>query len=146
MNNLASLLGDTNRIEEAEPLMRRALEIDEAVLGEQHPNVAIHLNNLAQVLKGTNRIEEAEPLMRRALEIDVAVLGEQHPTVAIHLNNLASLLGDTNRIEEAEPLMRRALEIFDAFRRQTGHEHPHFQQVNEHYQGLQRAMGSNEPD
>ena len=31
----------TNRIEEAEPLMRRALEIDKAALGEQHPTVAI---------------------------------------------------------------------------------------------------------
>ena len=42
--------------------------------------------------------------------------------------------------------MRRALEIFDTFRRQTGHEHPHFQRANENYKALQRAMGSNEPD
>ena len=41
LNNLATLLQDTNRIEEAEPLMRRALEIDEAALGAQHPTVAI---------------------------------------------------------------------------------------------------------
>ena len=146
LNNLATLLKDTNRSEEAEPLMRRALEIDKAAFSEQHPTVAIRLNNLAILLKDTNRSEEAEPMMRRALEIDVAAFGEQHPTVAIRLNNLAILLQDTNRIEEAEPLMRRALEIFDTFRRQTGHEHPHFQQVNENYQALQRAMGSNEPD
>ena len=146
LNNLAMLLYGTNRIEEAESLMRRALEIDEASLGEHHPNVAIRLNNLAILLQDTNRIEEAEPLMRRALEIDVVALGQHHPNVAIHLNNLATLLGDTNRIEEAEPLMRRALEIFDTFRRQTGHEHPHFQRANENYQALQRAMGSNEPD
>ena len=146
LNNLAMLLQDTNRFEEAEPLMRRALEIDVATLDEQHPTVAVRLNNLAVLLQDTNRIEEAEPLMRRALEIDVAALGEQHPTVAISLNNLAQLLQDTNRIEEAEPLMRRALEIFDSFRRQTGHEHPHFQQANENYQALQRAIGSNEPD
>ena len=146
LNNLAQVLKDTNRIEEAEPLMRRALEIDVAALGEQHPNVATRLNNLAILLQDTNRIEEAEPLMRRALEIDVAALGEQHPNVATRLNNLAILLQDTNRIEEAEPLMRRSLEIFDTFRRQTGHEHPYFQQVNENYQALQRAMGSNEPD
>ena len=42
--------------------------------------------------------------------------------------------------------MRRALEIFDTFRRQTGHEHPYFQQTNENYKALQRAMGSSEPD
>ena len=146
LNNLAILLQDTNRIEEAEPLMRRALEIDKAAFSEQHPNVATRLNNLAQMLQDTNRIEEAEPLMRRALEIDVAALGEQHPNVATRLNNLAILLQDTNRIEEAEPLMRRSLEIVDTFRRQTGHEHPHFQRANENYQALQRAMGSNEPD
>ena len=146
LNNLATLLQDTNRIEEAEPLMRRALEIDEGAFDKQHPSVAICLNNLATLLRATNRIEEAEPLMRRALEIDEATLGEQHPSVARDLNNLATLLRATNRIEEAEPLMRQSLDIFDTFRRQTGHEHPHFQQANENYQALQRAMGSNEPD
>ena len=146
LNNLAILLQDTDRLGEAEPLMRRALEIDVVALGEQHPTAAIRLNNLATLLQGTNRIEEAKPLMRRALEIDVAAFGEQHPAVATRLNNLATLLQATHRSEEAEPLMRRALEIFDTFRRQTGHEHPNFQQVNENYQGLQRAMGSNEPD
>ena len=146
LNNLAILLQNTNRIEEAEPLMRRALEINEMAFGHQHPTVAIDLNNLAILLQDTNRIEEAEPLMRRALEIGKAAFGEQHPTMATRLSNLATLLWDTNRIEEAEPLMRRALEIFDTFRRQTGHEHPHFQQANENYQALQRTMGSNEPD
>ena len=84
-NELATLLHHTNRFGEAEPLMRRALEIDEATLDHQHPSVATRLNNLAMLLKDTNRIEEAEPLMRRALEINKAALGEQHPTVAVHL-------------------------------------------------------------
>ena len=146
LNNLATLLQDTNRIEEAEPLMRRALEIDEATLGEQHPSVARDLNNLAMMLQDTNRRMEAETIVRRALEICEGAFDKQHPTVAICLNNLATLLQDTHRIEEAEPLMRRSLEILETFRRQTGHEHPHFQQANENYQALQRTMGSNEPD
>ena len=146
LNNLATLLKRTDRLGEAEPLMRRALEINKTAFGEQHPNVAACLDNLATLLKDTNRLGEAEPLMRRALEIDKAAFGEQHPTVAIDLNNLATLLLATHRIEEAEPLMRRALEIFDTFRRQTGHEHPYFQQANENYQALQQAMVSNKPD
>ena len=113
-NDLAQLLQATNRLKEAEPLMRRALEISKASFGEQHPAVAIGLNNLAQLLKATNRLKEAEPLMRRALEISKASFGEQHPAVAIGLNNLAHLLKDTNRLKEAEPLMRRALEISKA--------------------------------
>ena len=110
-NDLAMLLFDTNRIEEAESLMRRALEIDKAAFGAQHRAVAVRLNNLAALLQDTNRIEEAESLMRRALEIGRATLGDQHPSVAIRLNNLAMLLHDTNRTEEAENLIRRALEI-----------------------------------
>ena len=146
LGNLAQLLQHTNRLGEAEPLMRRALEIDVAAFGEQHPTMAVRLNNLALLLLETNRMEEAEPMMRGALEIDVAAFGEQHPNVARDLYNLATLLLATHRIEEAEPLMRRSLEILDTFRRQTGHEHPHFQNANENYQALKQAIGSNQPD
>ena len=72
LNNLATLLQATNRLTEAEPLMRRALSIDEASLGEAHPTVAAHLNNLATLLQATNRLAEAEPLMRRHLVIFLA--------------------------------------------------------------------------
>ena len=65
---------------EAEPLMRRALAIDEASLGADHPEVAIRLNNLAQLLQATNRLAEAEPLMRRALAIDETSFGPITPT------------------------------------------------------------------
>ena len=83
LNNLAQLLQATNRLAEAEPLMRRALAIDEQAYGPDHPNVAIRLNNLAQLLKATNRLDEAEPLMRRALAIDEKAYGPDHPDVAI---------------------------------------------------------------
>ena len=146
LNNLATLLQATSRREEAEPLMWRALEINEVAFGEQHPAVANRLDNLAQMLQETDRNREAEPLMLRALEIDEDAFGLQHPTVALRLNNLAILLRDTNRIEEAEPLMRRALDIFDAFGRQTGHEHPYFRRANEIYHAIQRAMDSDESD
>jgi tetratricopeptide (TPR) repeat protein len=106
---------------EAEPLMRRALAIDEASYGNDHPKVAIRLNNLASLLQATNRLAEAEPLMRRALAIDEASYGNDHPDVAIDLNNLASLLQATNRLAEAEPLMRRALTIDEA---SYGPDHP----------------------
>ena len=63
----------------AEPLMRRALAIDEARLGPDHTQVAIDLNNLAHLLQATNRLRDAEPAMRRALAID-EVLGPTIPT------------------------------------------------------------------
>jgi tetratricopeptide (TPR) repeat protein len=121
MNDLAQLLQATNRLSEAEPLMRRVVEIFENSPGEDHPNVATALNNLAQLLYATNRLSEAEPLMRRTLEIDERSFGLEHPNVATRLNNLALLLQATNRLVEAEPLMRRALAIDE---RSFGPEHP----------------------
>ena len=55
--------------------MRRALAINEASYGNDHPDVATCLNNLATLLQDTNRPGEAEPLMRRALAIDEASYG-----------------------------------------------------------------------
>jgi len=125
---LSALLGKLNyyfhgraQFTKMESYLRRALAIDEASHGPDHPNVAIHLNNLAQFLKATNRLAEAEPLMRRALAIDEASHGPDHSDVAIRLNNLAALLKDTNRLVEAEPLMRRALAIGEA---SHGPNHP----------------------
>ncbi len=121
MNELGLLFKTKARFAEAEPLMRRALQIDEASYGSDHPKVATDLNNLAHLLQATNRLTEAEPLMRRALQIDEASYGPDHTKVAIRLNNLAHLLKDTNRLTEAEPLMRRTLQIDEA---SYGLDHP----------------------
>jgi tetratricopeptide (TPR) repeat protein len=113
LNNLAALLKTTNRLKEAEPLLRRALAIAEYEL-ITGPSVATALNNLAQLLQATNRLVEAEPLMRRALAIDEASYGNDHPRVAITLGNLGLLMKDTNHLAEAESLMRRALAIHES--------------------------------
>jgi tetratricopeptide (TPR) repeat protein len=140
------LLKATNRLDDAEPLMRRALDIDEASYGPEHPEVATDLNNLALLLKVTNRLDEAEPLYRRALEIDEAAYGPGHPNVARDLNNLAALLQATNRLVEAEPLMRRHVVILRRFGERTGHRHPHMYDAVRNYLGLLDAMGLSEAD
>ena len=121
MSCLAGYLYTRAAYQEAEPLMRRALAIDEHSYGPEHPKVAIRLNNLAGLLKATNRLSEAESLMRRALAIDEQSYGPEHPDVARDLNNLAALLQATNRLSEAEPLMARVVTIFE---NSYGKEHP----------------------
>ncbi len=110
-NDLAALLHDTQGIGEAEPILRRALDISEAAYGRQHPILSPLLNKLAFLLHDANRNEEAEALLRRALEVDEVSFGNEHSNMAIVLNNLAIFLHRTNRIEEAESLLRRALAI-----------------------------------
>ncbi len=121
LNQYALHLSARAEFAQAEPLMRRALKIDEARFGPNHPRVGIELNNLAALLRETNRLAEAEPLMRRALKIDETSLGPDHPSVSRDLNNLAALLRETNRLAEAESLMRRALKIAET---SFGPDHP----------------------
>jgi tetratricopeptide (TPR) repeat protein len=106
---------------EAEPLLRRALAIDEKNLGSDHPTVGIRLNNVASLLRHTSRLAEAEPLMRRVISIFEKNLGQEDHFVATALSNLAGLLHNTNRLDEAEPLRRRALAIDE---KNFGHDHP----------------------
>jgi len=94
-NNLAALFLATNRLAEAEPLMRRALEIDEDSFGSNHPDVARDLHNLALLLQATNRLAEAEPLTRRAALIILQFTkntGHPHPKLELALNNYLHLL------------------------------------------------------
>ncbi len=120
-NELAAFLSASALHAQAEPLMRRALAIDDSCFGKDHLDVAVTLNNLAQLLQATNRLAEAEPLMRRALAIFERSFGKDHPKVAIATDNLAQLLKATNRHVEAEPLMRRALAIAEE---SFGKDHP----------------------
>ena len=75
--------------------MRRALAIDEASYGADHPRVAIDLNNLALLLQATDRLAEAEPLMRRGVEILLGFFvstGHHHPNEASCISNYRILL------------------------------------------------------
>jgi tetratricopeptide (TPR) repeat protein len=79
-------------MKEAEPLYRRAIEIDEKVFGKDQPEVATDYNNLASLLETQGKYNQAEPLYRRAIEIGEKVLGKDHPDVAIRYNNLALIV------------------------------------------------------
>lgn len=108
-------------MQEAEPLMRHSLALNERAFGPDHPKIATDLYNLARLLQATNRLDEAESLMRRVLAIDEATFGPEHPQVATRLKNLAQLLQVMKRPDEAKSLMDRALAIDEA---SFGPEHP----------------------
>ena len=55
LSNLAVLLKDTNRLAEAETLMRRAVDILEKSLGVDHPNTRTVRKNLATLLAELNQ-------------------------------------------------------------------------------------------
>ncbi|CAM9732612.1 unnamed protein product [Ectocarpus sp. 4 AP-2014] len=114
----ASMVG---RMEQAEELFRRALEIREVKLGVDHPDVAFTLHEFGACASEAGRMEEAEELLRRALAIREERLGVAHPDVARTVNELGVCAFKVGRMEEAEELLRRALEIREV---KLGVDHP----------------------
>jgi tetratricopeptide (TPR) repeat protein len=107
-SNYLEIQGQPGR---AEPLLRRALAIDETNHGPNHPAIGPGLNSLATVLRDLGRPDEALPLAERALTIDETAFGPNHPDVATDLNYVAGMLRDLGRPDEALPLAERALTI-----------------------------------
>ncbi len=121
LHNVGIYFYNRGQYQEAEPLIQRALEIRERVLGPEHPDTAQSLNSLALLYWHQGKDEQAEPLIQRALAIYERVLGPEHPDTASSLNNLAILYREQGKDEQAEPLYQRALAIYE---RVLGPEHP----------------------
>jgi CHAT domain-containing protein/Tfp pilus assembly protein PilF len=109
------------RYDEVLPLVARALEIRERVLGPEHQDVAQTLNNLAVLYGDRGDYAKAELIYQRALAISEKTLGPEHPDVAATLTNLAALYTNTGDYAKAELLYQRALTITEKTR---GPEHP----------------------
>jgi Flp pilus assembly protein TadD len=62
MNNLAVVLTQRGKYEEAEQIFRQTLSLREKVSGKKHPDTLLSLNNLASVLKSQGKYEEAEQI------------------------------------------------------------------------------------
>jgi tetratricopeptide (TPR) repeat protein len=107
LNDLALLLEP----ERAEPLVRRALAIQQKAMGPEHPETASTLSNLANLLLATNRLDEAERVQRQALRTLEAALGPEHARVAISSSNLADVLAAKGEFAAARKLYERTLAI-----------------------------------
>ncbi len=110
LNELAALYHSRGRLDDAEPLYRRALDI-----WEKFPDrleLATALSNLARLCLDQQKYGEVEQLSERALNISES-LSPQNPEVANSLNNLADVHALHGRYAAAEPLYRRALKILE---------------------------------
>ncbi len=119
--NIAALYDQQNKYAAAESLYKRAIALEENILGSNHANVAMNLNDLAHLYATQGKYVEAEPLYKHALEIVQQTIGEKHHNYAIALHNLADLYIRQGRHAEAEPLIKQALEIAG---QALGSEHP----------------------
>ena len=100
---------DRGAYESAQRELERALPIQEAALGADHPEVGSTLGNLASVLLARGEPSRAMELLERSLHIQAQALGEGHPDVARSVHNLAVLHGRLGDHAEAVTLHERAL-------------------------------------
>ncbi len=114
LNDAAGYLWRRAELAEATALVERALAIDEAAYGPNHPEVATDLNNLGAILRAQGDLDGARSLHERALRIREARLGADHPTTARSLNNVAVGLSDQGDLNHARSLFERSLAIDEA--------------------------------
>jgi tetratricopeptide (TPR) repeat protein len=81
----APILHALGRNDEAERLLRHAIEVLEQTFGPKHPEVAGAWNNLAAVLQKRGDYAEADDAYGRALAAKELLLGREHPSVGITL-------------------------------------------------------------
>lgn len=111
LNNLAAFLVEVDRIPEAEPLIRRAVAISEA-MDPPPAALGIRLYNLGDCLRSSERPQEAEAFVRRALAVEEAQGGPDDPAVARVLVLLGKVLGDQGKTADAFAAYARAAAIY----------------------------------
>jgi tetratricopeptide (TPR) repeat protein len=102
----------------AEELLRRALTVQRAALGESDTVVARTQDNLAEVLRATGRLDDALVLAQQVLDKRRRLLG-RHADVAQSLNNVGVMQRQMGAVDDAEASFREALLIYDSLERTT---------------------------
>src|SRR5262249_29485025 len=109
LHNLGRDLSVRGKLEEAEPLVRRALAIKRRILGRDHSDVALSLLVLGRIRLDAGDPADAEGHYCEALAIQRKAFGD-HPLVASALTGIASASAQRGG-SDAEALYVEALAI-----------------------------------
>lgn len=121
-------------LERAEALLREAVEITRAEVGEEDPRYSARLEGLGKVLSQAGRHREARDLLRRGIEhtlrrlglADVESVAQRRvdgPDVVALANALAGLATEERKLGEAEAAERHLRQSVALHRRQMGDTH-----------------------
>lgn len=113
-SNLADLLINTDRLEEAAQMLDAILATEQSELGPDHPSLASTLNTQGTLAATRGRNEEALELYRRALAIRRVALPAGHPALGVVLSNMGVAYQELGDTAEARDSYAQALAILQA--------------------------------
>jgi serine/threonine protein kinase len=126
LSKLGALYMATDRLAEATVVLRRALEIKRAAMGDSSFALAVDYNSLAICLDKQGD-KDALPMFDRALQLYRANLGDGHPQVLTLRGNMAVAALTSGREEEtveiAKQVLARRIETLGANNINTGVSH-----------------------
>jgi tetratricopeptide (TPR) repeat protein len=102
----------TEGYRDAVQLFSEALDINERLLGPDHPTTGISLQNLAGTFMRLGEFETASALDRRSLAIVSKVHGDAHPETARHRLNVAGNESERFAFDTAEAMIEESLNTF----------------------------------
>jgi tetratricopeptide (TPR) repeat protein len=119
---VASYLSDGRALyRESERLIRSAIELYKADLGDEHPHTLTSTSSLALTLAKQGDHRGARTLQEQMLSMRCRVLGGEHPDTLRSMNDLALTLLDQGDYTGARARLEQVLSVR---RRVLGEEHP----------------------
>lgn len=106
---LSEVSAGQKRYDEAEPLYKKVIQIDEQSLGPDHPGLASDLTNLALLYNSQGKYNYALPLLERALSIYQKAYGDSNLAVVDCKLSLATTYDRLGQAQKAEELYKQAL-------------------------------------
>jgi tetratricopeptide (TPR) repeat protein len=116
LENHAAALQRLNRTADAEPLIRRAVELSQRVYGPSHPSTLRALRDLTVIVTMQGRFAEAEPIAKRLLDGRVQQFGPAHPAAIEARSIYARTLIMQRKVDAARPIVEEVQRLAsDAF-------------------------------
>ncbi|MDA8017759.1 MAG: serine/threonine-protein kinase [Thermoanaerobaculia bacterium] len=110
---LSNIRAEQGDLESAIDLKHQALELQQQLLGPDHPHTQISRNDLATMLKNVGRFAESAELLQSVLAQQTVLLGDEHPHVATAHFNLGQALFLAGSQDSALDHYRQAMTLTD---------------------------------
>ncbi|MFM2095520.1 MAG: hypothetical protein RIS70_2644 [Planctomycetota bacterium] len=106
----ASLLG-LGEAGQALILLLKAVDTQQSILGQDHPQTIASMGTLAEALRASGQLDKALPLYEQTLRFARDRLGSDHPDTLTSMNNLAVGYHAAGELNKAIPLYRETLDL-----------------------------------